>query len=288
MSEKRKVSAYQKLIEGVNEIISSGKYEQFLKFMKKFHNYSFNNRILIFTQKPDATKVAGYCTWREVGRGVKSNPQKIFILRPITHKIKRKNEEKMNNTDNENEEELKFLVGFKWVIVYDISDTYIIDEKKATDFNNSILEGTRLNSNSSQDLYEILLKVSPVNVIIGNTYNGSDGYYSKSENRIVISSNLSLDDRTATLLHEITHALYDDFNYSKERNLSEMFVESVAYIVADFFGLDTGKCSFSYITSWGEGNNKELLKLGNKIQETSDKLISKIENQMEKMNLKVA
>ena len=288
MSEKRKVSAYQKLIEGVNELISSGKYEQFLKFMKKFHNYSFNNRILIFTQKPDATKVAGYCTWREVGRGVKSNPQKIFILRPITHKIKRKNEEKMNNTDNENEEELKFLVGFKWVIVYDISDTYIIDEKKAAEFDNSVLEGTRLNSNSSQDLYEILLKVSPVNVIIGNTYNGSDGYYSKSENRIVISSNLSLDDRTATLLHEITHALYDDFNYSKERNLSEMFVESVAYIVADFFGLDTGKCSFSYVTSWGEGNNKELLKLGNKIQETSDKLISKIENQMEKMNLKVA
>ena len=288
MSEKRKVSAYQKLIEGVNEIISSGKYEQFLKFMKKFHNYSFNNRILIFTQKPDATKVAGYCTWREVGRGVKSNPQKIFILRPITHKIKRKNEEKMNNTDNENEEELKFLVGFKWVIVYDISDTYIIDEKKAAEFDNSVLEGTRLNSNSSQDLYEILLKVSPVNVIIGNTYNGIDGYYSKSENRIVISSNLSLDDKTATLLHEITHALYDDFNYSKERNLSEMFVESVAYIVADFFGLDTGKCSFSYVTSWGEGNNKELLKLGNKIQETSDKLISKIENQMEKMNLKVA
>ena len=285
MEEKRKISAYEKLIEGINEIINTGKYEQFLKFVKKFHKYSFNNRILIFSQKPDATRVAGYCTWKELGRGVKSNPTKIFILRPIMYQMKKSKKEKLESIEErDNEEEIKLLTGFKWTIVYDISDTYVIDEKKAT----NTFEDTKLNSNNSQELYNILYQISPVDVFIEKIYNGSDGYYSKSSKKIVISSSLSLDDRTATLIHEITHALYDDFDYSKERNLSEMFVESVAYITADYFGLDTSKCSFPYITSWSEGDTKELIKLGNKIEETSNKLIDKIEEQILKDKEKVA
>ena len=278
MKEKKRVSAYKKLKEGIENVISSGKYKQFLKFMNKFHRYSFNNSLLIFSQKPDATQVAGYCTWKEVGRGVKSNPHKIFILQPIKYRATKEDNE--NTQDVEKDEELKQLVGFKWTIVYDISDTYIIDEKKAEEFNINLMEETRLNSNSSQKLYNILLKVSPVKVLVEHIGDGSDGYYSKTENKIVISSELSLDDRTATLLHEITHALYDDFNYSKERNLSEIFVESVAYITADYFGLDTGKCSFIYIMNWSKGNSKEILKIGEKIQQTSNKLIERIKEQI--------
>ena len=70
------------------------------------------------------------------------------------------------------------------------------------------------------------------------------------------------------LTHELTHALYDDFNYKEDRNLSETFVESVAFIVADYFGLDTSRCSFNYITSWADGDIKVILELGDKIQKT--------------------
>jgi len=280
MEDKKRISAYQKLVEGIENIVASGKYTEFLKFMKKFHHYSFNNRLLIFAQNPDATRVAGYCTWKELGRGVKSNPKKIFILKPMPYKIKK--EEKDNHL--ENEEETLTLVKYGWTIVYDISDTYIRENQKEV----PLFDDIKLNTSSSNQLYDILLKISPVKVDIESTGNGSDGYYSELGNRIVLSPNQSADDMTATLLHEMSHALYDDFDYSKERNLSEIFVESIAYITADYFGLDTSKCSFSYITKWSKGDTKDLLKLGTKIQEASDKLINKIEEYMKVEDRQVA
>lgn len=273
MEDKKRISAYQKLVEGIEGIIDSGKYTEFLKSMKKFHHYSFNNRLLIFAQNPDATKVAGYCTWKELGRGVKSNPKKIFILRPMPYKMKKEEKDKQLE---ENNEETVTLVKYGWTIVYDISDTYIREDAKEV----PLFDDIKINANTSQDLYSILLKISPVKVEIVSTGNGADGYYSKSEKKIVLSPLQSEDDKTATLLHEISHALYDDFDYSKERNLSEIFVESVAYITADYFGMNTSKCSFSYITKWSKGDTKELLKLGTKIQDASDKLINRIEEQI--------
>lgn len=273
MEDKKRISAYQKLVEGIEDIIESGKYTEFLRSMKKFHHYSFNNRLLIFAQNPDATKVAGYCTWKELGRGVKSNPKRIFILKPMPYKIKKEEKDKQLEEDNE---ETVTLVKYGWTIVYDISDTYIRENAKEV----PLFDDIELNANSSEDLYNALLKISPVKVEVESTGNGSLGYYSKLGKRIVLSPIQSEDDKTATLLHEISHALYDDFDYSKERNLSEIFVESVAYITADYFGLNTSKCSFSYITKWSKGNTKELLKLGTKIQDASDKLINKIEEQM--------
>lgn len=246
--------------------------------MKKFHNYSFNNKLLIFSQNPDATKVAGYCTWKKLGRGVKSNPEKIFILKPMPYKITKKDE-----LENQEVEELE-LVRFGWTIVYDISDTYIKDDSKEV----PLFDDIKLNENTSQELYNTLLEISPVKVDIQSTGNGADGYYSKSEKKIVLSPKQSEDDMTATLLHEISHALYDEFDYSKDRDLSEIFVESVTYIVADYFGLDTSKCSFSYITKWSKGDIKKIYSLGKMIQKTSDKLINKIEEQMKSANKLIA
>lgn len=287
MEEKKKVSAYQKLVEGIEDIINTGKYEEFLKFMKKFHHYSFSNRLLIFAQNPNATRVAGYCTWRELGRGVKSNPKRIFILKPIPYKMKaeksKENVEKQQTNEKGNDEMIE-LLKFGWTIVYDVEDTYLKDESKKVE----LFDETNLNSASSQKLYDILLKISPVKVNVEDTGNGSDGYYSKSEQKIVLSNKLSLDDATDTLLHEISHALYDDFDYSKDRDLSEIFVESVAYITADFFGLNTSKNSFSYITKWSKGDTKKLLELGTKIQKASDELIDKIDKQIKNEDKQVA
>lgn len=286
MENKKKVNAYEKLIEGIENIIEAGKYEQFLKSMKYFHSYSFRNRLLIYNQNPDATKVAGYCTWKKLGRGVKSNPKKIFILKPIINKNIKIENQTENNTDIEIKEDKKHenesnnLICCGWTIVYDIEDTYLLDESNA----NPLLDSITLNDNSSEKLYHILEKVSPVKVDIESTFNGINGYYSKSQNRIVISSRLSQDDKTATLLHEISHSLYDDFDYAKERDLSEVFVESIAYIVADYYKLNTSKYSFSYITQWSKGDAKKILDLGSKIQKSSDDFISKIEKELNKQN----
>jgi hypothetical protein len=104
----------------------------------------------------------------------------------------------------------------------------------------------------------------------------------------VLRKELSIDDKTSVLLHELTHALYDDFDYKEDRNLSETFVESVAFIVADYFGLDTSMCSFNYITSWADGDIKVVLKLGDKIQKSANSFINKLENEFSTKNIRIA
>ena len=89
---------------------------------------------------------------------------------------------------------------------------------------------------------------------------------------------MSTDDKVAVLLHELAHGLYDDFDYKTNRNLSEVFVESIAYLVADYFGLDTSRCSFNYITQWAKGDPKVVIDLGSKVKKCANQFIQEIEN----------
>ena len=98
---------------------------------------------------------------------------------------------------------------------------------------------------------------------------------------------MSIDDKVSTLLHELTHALYDDFNYQENRELSEVFVESVSFIVADYFDLDTSLCSFKYVNNYANNDVKIVIDLGTKIQETAKTFIEKLEFEFSK-NLEVA
>ena len=49
---------FDKVVENLKNIVNNGDYEKFLKFQKSFRNYSFNNMVLIFSQYPEATKIA--------------------------------------------------------------------------------------------------------------------------------------------------------------------------------------------------------------------------------------
>ena len=106
---------------------------------------------------------------------------------------------------------------------------------------------------------------------------GIQGYYNYEDKYIALKKKLSANDKAAVLLHELSHAFYDDFDYKTDRDLSEIFVESIAYIVADHFGLDTSLCSFNYIIKWAKGEPKKIIELGNKIQKCANQFIKQIE-----------
>ena len=103
------------------------------------------------------------------------------------------------------------------------------------------------------------------------------GFYSPTDKTITLDKNLSTDAKVAVLLHELTHGLYDDFDYKTDRNLSEVFVESVAYMVADYFGIDNSMCTFNYITQYARGNPNILIDLGTKIKRCASEFIKDIE-----------
>ena len=272
---------FNKIVEGVNTIVASGEYEKFLKFSKNFHSYSFNNIVLIFLQMKDATKVAGFKTWQKMGRKLKKGAKGIQIIYPIKRKYTTKIDGQNSLLDSESEKQEEKIVEYltyRLTYVFDVSQTF---------GNPMPLEDKRLNSNNMIEFFEYLKSYSPYPIIEENLGN-AQGYWNPKNKQIALKKSLSIDDKASVLLHELTHALYDDFNYAEERNLSETFVESVAFIVADYFGLNTSMCSFNYITSWAKGDIKVILELGDKIQKTANSFIKSLEDEFTNNNIRIA
>lgn len=276
---------FNKIVDGVTNIINSGEYAKFLKFSKNFHHYSFNNIVLIFSQMEEATQVAGFKTWQKMGRKLKKGAKGIQIMYPIkrtykTTKVEGQSsliEDEEQKDDKEKKQKTVQYLTYRPTYVFDISQT--VGEPMP-------LEDTRLNSNDMKEFFEFLKSYSPYPILEKEIYNGAQGYWSKQRKHIVLRKELSIDDKVSVLLHELTHALYDDFDYKENRDLSETFVESVAFIVADYFGLDTSSCSFNYITSWADGDIKTILELGDKVQKTANQFINEIE-QYKMQDLKI-
>ena len=269
---------FKKIVEGVTNIIVSGEYEEFLKFSKNFHQYSFNNIILIYSQMKEATQVAGFKKWQAMGRKLKKGVHGIQIIYPIKRKYTKIIEGQDSLLDENKKEEIEYLM-YRYTYVYDISQTV----GKPLPIVNKFL-----NSDNKEELYDFLKAFSPYKIEEDDIFGNAKGYWFDKEQKIIIKKSLSINDKVSVLLHELTHAFYDNFNYKEDRNLSETFVESVAYIVADYFNLDTSLCSFRYITSWVDGDIKILLELGDKIQKCANSFIKKLEEFYNNGNLQIA
>lgn len=209
----------------------------------------------------------GKAKWLKLKRELNEDAKKIWIVAPIPRQYQKKVKVIEDGEETEKIETIKYN-AYRYVYVYDISHT------KGKDIP---LQTRYINSNNMCEFYEKLISFSHIPVIEKELTGGVEGYYSEKKQEIVIKKNMSLDDKASVLLHELTHSLYDDFDYSKDRNLSEVFVESVAYIVADHFGLDTSLCSFNYILKWAKGDPKTVLELGSKIQTCANSFIEKLE-----------
>ena len=242
---------FEKVVNYIQTIVDNGEYKKFLKFQKSFRGYSFNNLVLIYSQFPDATRVAGKAKWIKLKRELISNAQKIWIVAPIPRKYEKKVKKVENGEEIETTETISYN-AYRYVYVYDISQT--TGEEIP-------LANRNINSSNMSDFFEKLKEFSKFPVYEQEIAGGADGYYSPTRNEIVLEKTLSIDDKAVVLLHELSHGLYDDFDYKTDRNLSEVFVESIAYIVADHFG-----------------DPKVVIELGSKIQKCANELITNIEN----------
>lgn len=289
--EKKVKEAFEKIVEGTTKIITSGEYAKFLKFSKNFHNYSFGNMILIYLQMKDATQVAGFKTWESMGRKLKKGAKGIKIIYPIKRKYTTKIEGQasiLDNGEEHQEEKTIEYMSYGYTYVYDISQTIGKPIPKINNTLNDTIESYSLNSNNKGEFFEFLKTFSPYPILEYNLSPNLYGYWNEKDKHIVLRKSLSIDDKVSTLLHELTHALYDDFNYKEDRKLSEIFVESVAFIVAGYFNLDTSMCSFNYITHWANGDTKVILELGDKIQKTANTFINQLKDEFENKNIRIA
>lgn len=274
---------------GVKDLFNSERYQDYLKAMSKFHDYSLNNTLLIVMQKPDASLVAGFNKWRdEFERHVKRGEKGIKILAPAPYKIK-KEQEKLDpdgkpiiGEDGKPVTEQKEITvpAFKVVSVFDVSQT---DGKEIPDIAVDSLTGS---VEQYEDFFKALEQTSPVPVGFERIESGAHGYYHNAEKRIALNEGESELQTVKTLIHEIAHAkLHDiDLNAPPEqqerpsRRTREVEAESIAYTVCQHFGLDTSDYSFGYVAGWSSDKDiKELKASLETIRATASELITEID-----------
>ena len=293
-TEKQKVKEItDKLEEGLKELFESEKYKSYLSTMSKFHNYSFNNTLLIAMQKPEATLVAGYQAWqknfnRHVNRGEKG----IRILAPAPYTIKEERDkldpvtgEVMLDKDGmpqTEEVEIK-IPAFRAVSVFDVSQTSgePLPELEAKELLSTV-EGY-------EDFIKAVTFVAPAPIGFEDIPGDSKGYFSTEENRIAVQEGMSESQTLKTMVHETAHSLLHNKEVNKEdilapakdRNTKEVEAESIAFTVCNHFGIDTSEYSFGYIAGWSSGRDmKELKSSLDIIRRTASELITGIEEQL--------
>ena len=293
-TEKQKVQEItEKLEQGIKELFESEKYKTYLNTMSKFHNYSFNNTMLIAMQKPDATLVAGFKAWQKnFDRHVKKGEKGIRILAPAPYKIKEE-QEKLDPVTGEimldkngmpitEEVEIK-IPAFRVVPVFDVSQT---DGKELPDIGVNELSGS---VEDYEDFMQALTEVSSVPITYEDIEGEAKGYFHTTDHRIAIQEGMSQSQTVKTAIHEVAHAkLHDrernrdiDAVLDKDRNTKEVEAESVAYTVCQHFGIDTSDYSFGYIAGWSSDRDmKELKSSLDTIRKTASELITGIEDRL--------
>ena len=241
-TEKQRVQELtNKLEQGLQDLFNSDSYRNYLSTMSKFHNYSFNNTLLIAMQKPDATLVAGYKAWQKnFERHVNKGEKAIRILAPAPYKIKEERDKidpvtqelLLDKDGNPQKEEVEITIpAFRAVSVFDLSQT---DGKPIPEL---IAKELLSDVEGYQDMIRAVEAISPVPIELEEIAGDSKGYYDREAKRIAVQENMSESQTLKTMIHEVAHSklhskeVEQDEQMRKDRNTKEVEAESVAYTV---------------------------------------------------------
>ena len=296
VAEKDTKALAEHLKEGMKNYLDSDQFKSFLDTMSQFHNYSLNNIHLLKMQNPNVTQVASFNKWKtDFERTVKKGAKALKIWVPYQVKTKiPENQKELNFSPSENEMDQKEITvtRFKLGNVFDVSQTEGKELPKAIhELTGSVKD--------YEDLYRAAKAVSMDNQVPISfeeiKRENTRGYYSPSENRIVISKKLKGEEHILkTIFHEMAHAdlhkgsnaQYGDDQYRKQ----ELQAESVAYVVASHFGFDTSSYSFGYLAIWAKDKNgfEDMVEQLQVVQKEAKSLIDRMDAKLELVKNKTA
>ena len=268
---KNEMAAYtEQIAESVKELRTSEGYARVLKCMASFHDYSFNNVMMILMQMPEATRVAGFNTWKKNNRFVKKGEHGIRIFAPIVRK------ERIEAAHGE-EKETRKVCGYKLVSVFDLSQT---EGESLPEFPAlPVLEGT---VDGFEDVMAGLRGVTDYEVQYGVLEEGTYGLCSHVNKTITLTEGLSEACQIRTLVHEVAHSLLHGKSCGLETSAKEIEAESVAYMVCAHFGIDTSDSSFAYLAGWSASmDDAAFTSRLVDLQKTASKIIGGVEAGLE-------
>lgn len=282
-----KLSTYvNDLANATDEKVMSAEIRRYLTFFAKFKSHSFSNTILIYIQRPDATKVAGFSQWEKFHRKVKKGAKGIMIFAPVfDKKNKTANEPEMPDDGQLDKEVLttKTPVNFRPVYVFDISDTEAIDSRgEAPEQPQWFLESEP--TERTKELFEITkaaIENMGIKVTSSDPHGKERGY--SSGDHINMTSSVAGAGELSTLFHEWAHELmhwkktslfYQGDDIKTSAAIKELQAESVAYVMMKHFQLDV-QHQPTYIALW-RGNKDKILDNLKVISNVSNFMIGEI------------
>ena len=250
------------LTEGIGALTSSAAWRAHLEVQGRFHQYSFSNALLICRQDPGASRVAGFATWKALGRAVRKGERAIWILAPMTGR----------RTGTADGEERRPILGFRPVAVFDVAQT---DGEPLPEVCRT-LEGddpsawfALLVDRASRLGYAVETAELP------GTTNGDCSF---ARRRIRVECRNEPAQQVKTLAHELAHALLHEG--TDDRPLAELEAESTAFVVCHTLGLDTSGYSFGYVACWAGGGPEAIARIkssGARIQRAASVILDSLE-----------
>lgn len=259
----------------LSEALAAGKSEaltEYLTTMARFHHYSFRNVMLIAMQSPNATRVAGFQTWKSMGRFVKKGEKGIVILAPMVFKPKDHSLER--NTGAESEDDA--ILRFRAVYVFDIAQTEGDD----------LPELTNAKGDPGNALTALKALVAQKGIALEYFEAESGPLGCSTGGKILLRANQSPAEEFMTLVHELAHELLHRDN-RPNKTIRETEAESVAFVVSHGIGLDALGTSNDYIQLY-KGDLQVLTESLTRIQEVASEILAAILKQPEIDQLKRA
>ena len=239
--EQRRNAERERIQNACRQLLTSEGWTRWVRARSLFHTYSLTNQLLIALQAPDATHVAGFHTWRRLGRQVRKGELSIRISAPMRL---RRDEDTSDET---------IVTAFRSVGVFDLTQT---DPFPGVDPLPLQAPSQPISGDTHAHLIPPLLEHSAslgYTVLVEPT-NGHDGYCNRHSKTIGINDDLPANAQLRVLIHELCHAHgagYDCY----PRPACEVIVDTATHIACASIGLDVSRDAVPYITGWGENDD---------------------------------
>jgi antirestriction protein ArdC len=231
----------------------------YLSVMSRFHRFSWGNILLIYSQRPDATRVAGFHSWLKLRRFVRKGEKGIVILAPMVGRKK--------SVDQLTEDEQTRLFGFRAAHVFDVSQT---DGEPLPEF-------AAVSGDPGEYSDRLKQFVESQNIVLEYDAGIAPAKGMSSGGKITLLPDLPSAERFAVLVHELAHEILHrgDRRNETSRTVRETEAEAVAFVVCSAIGLDTNTSSSDYIQLYN-GDKTTLTESLNIIQESSCEILNAI------------
>ncbi len=229
-------TAFSRLTRGVLDLCTTDRWMEWLAMVNRFRTYSARNVLLIASQRPTATKVASYSTWKRLGRQVRRGEKALYIVAPL------------RPTQEDGEDTVPF--GFRYVPVFDISQTEGDPLPAPCDV---------LAAPIGTDILEDACRIAAAlgfTVTFQELGSETHGVCRPAAKSIEINARDTGTQQLKSLIHEISHAMLHAS--CPDRMRAEIEAESVAFIVMNHLGIDSSAYSFGYVATWGRGGDSAL------------------------------